>query len=172
MASTDGACPVARVDDLIVTESGNELLVFDTRNDALHHLNPLASIIWRSCDGANDLRRIQAICSERIARAVSEEEVEDGLQKLADQDLMQGTSGGSGTLGQRSSRRKAIKRTTMMGAAIASVTVPLASAHASSGTSACVPAGGACSSVDECCDKRFGCTPPPVRGASPTCGGV
>ena len=155
MASTDGAYPVARVDDLIVTESGNELLVFDTRNDALHHLNPLASIIWRSCDGANDLRRIQAICSERIAREVSEEEVEDGLQKLADQDLMQGTPGGSGTLGLRSSRRKAIKRTTMMGAAIASVTVPLASAHASSGAKVCADFRETCTQTMPCCEGLF-----------------
>ncbi len=127
----DGTCPVAREDDLVVTDSAEEMLVYDERVHALHTLNPLAKAIWRNCDGLHDAQSITAKCSTELAGDVSERDVQDGLRLLADLDLLQGWPETHGPLGTRSSRRKVLKRTTVAGAAIVSVTAPLATAHAS-----------------------------------------
>lgn len=166
----DGTRPLARVDDLVSTEIDGKLLVYDERVHALHTLDPFAMMIWRTCDGFNDVRSIQAICSTELPNSVSERDVEDGLEKLADVDLLQGWLGTWSPAGGRASRRKLLKRTTVAGAAIASVTMPLATAHATGDPVPCVPPGGACSTVADCCQQGTGCgsSHPAVPN---TCGG-
>ncbi|HET8634386.1 MAG TPA: PqqD family protein, partial [Gemmatimonadales bacterium] len=43
--------PAARVTDLIVSKTSNDLLVYDQRTHHIHHLNEAAAAIWRMCDG-------------------------------------------------------------------------------------------------------------------------
>ncbi len=167
----DGLHPTARVDDLVISEMDDELLVYDKRVHGMHHLNPLASSIWRNCDGINDLHTIQAICSVTEAETLSLDDVVAGLNILANLDLMQDWAQVSDGSRERSSRRKILKRTTVAGAAIASVTAPLATAHASNGTPGKVPNGGNCTSAQDCVNPGVGCFPS-VKGATPTCGGI
>lgn len=54
----DLSIPLARRDDLVVTESGDELLVYNLESDHLHHLNPIAAAVWQRCDGHHSVRRL------------------------------------------------------------------------------------------------------------------
>jgi hypothetical protein len=167
----DGTRPLARVEEVVVTEAGDELMVYDKRVHALHTLDPFAKIIWQNCDGSRDVKSIQAICCAELANSVSEQDVEEGLAKLADAGLLQGWQPDRRRATGRTSRRKMLKRTTVAGAAVASVTMPLATAHASSGSLGTVPNGGTCTTAEECVNPGVGCFPP-FRGAQPTCGGI
>ena len=53
--------PVARYQDLVITETGDELLVYDETSHQIHHLNAEAASVWRLCDG---VRSIDAIARD------------------------------------------------------------------------------------------------------------
>ena len=43
--------PIARTEDLVVEEIGDELLVYDKLTNIAHSLNATAARVWRACDG-------------------------------------------------------------------------------------------------------------------------
>jgi hypothetical protein len=45
------AAPLARSEDLVIEETGDELLVYDLRSNRAHCLNAVAAAVWRACDG-------------------------------------------------------------------------------------------------------------------------
>jgi hypothetical protein len=53
--------PLARTDALVVEQLRDETLVYDRRTDVAHCLGPVASRIWRACDGERDFVRLAAI---------------------------------------------------------------------------------------------------------------
>jgi PqqD family protein of HPr-rel-A system len=53
-------------DGLLSEELGDEMLVFDERNGAVHALNPTAAWIFRNIDGQSDVEAI----SRSVARAL------------------------------------------------------------------------------------------------------
>ena len=58
--------PMARTDDLVITRSRDEMLVYDQRAHHIHHLNPVAAAVWHHCDGHTP---IQSISLETGTRA-------------------------------------------------------------------------------------------------------
>jgi hypothetical protein len=53
--------PLARRDDLIIREVGDEVLVYDLRSHRAHCLNRTAALVWRRCDGQTDLADLAAL---------------------------------------------------------------------------------------------------------------
>lgn len=47
--------PTARIDDIIVTDAGDETLVYDLRTHRAHALDRRATRLWRLCDGRRDV---------------------------------------------------------------------------------------------------------------------
>ena len=47
--------PVARLDHLIMTHVGEEVLVYDETTHAIHNLNPTSHAVWTLCDGTRTL---------------------------------------------------------------------------------------------------------------------
>jgi hypothetical protein len=47
-------------DELIVAEIDDELVVYDPATDALHHLNPAASLVFGLCDGTATMKETAA----------------------------------------------------------------------------------------------------------------
>jgi hypothetical protein len=45
--------PVARTENILLTEVDNEVMIYDRENDSCHCLNPVAAQVWRYCDGYN-----------------------------------------------------------------------------------------------------------------------
>lgn len=55
--------PIRR-DGLEIDEAEDGLIIFDPRDDMVHHLNPSAAIIFDLCDGSRDLDAIAALLGE------------------------------------------------------------------------------------------------------------
>ena len=56
--------PLARTDDLVVTEAGADTLVYDMRSHRAHSLDAFCARVWRLCDGVRDLPAIASALDE------------------------------------------------------------------------------------------------------------
>ncbi len=145
--------PGARIEDLVITESGNELLVYDTRTHVIHHLNPTATTIWRLLASQQTLASLQREASVILGLEVSREAAEAALSSLDSLNLLDGHIA-FGAKPANPSRRRFLKRAAAVGVAvpvIASITAP--AAHASGGT-AC---GDTRVTVSECWEDYMSC---------------
>lgn len=112
--------PLARTDELVVEEFGDEFLIYDSRHHRAHSLGATAASVWRASDGATDVETL----SERLD--LSEVEIRHALDELEALDLMfvavdvvqSGESKKSGI-----TRRQMTMRSVKAGAAV--VTAPL-----------------------------------------------
>lgn len=174
--------PRARKDELVVEEIGEELLLFDRRNQRAHSLNPSAAAVWRACDGTLDLHAIAERCNQGA------EVVELALQQLDHCELLLEHSTGrvAGHERRTVSRRAILRRAALTGTAlgvslpmIRSITAPtaaLAVGPSSGGTSSC--AGGAshtlyrsagCSETCQCQSGSCCCLSSGGGGQPPYC---
>lgn len=142
--------PLARSQDLIVEELGDELLVYDESVDRGHCLSPEAARVWRRCDGktpADGLSRQLGLDSDMVARALKELEDCD-LLEAPPELAVDGAAAGS-------TRRELAVKTAKVGAAAAvaplimSIVAPTAEAALS-----CELVGGC---LDNCGGTGSGC---------------
>ena len=67
--------PLARTEQLVVEEIGDEVLIYDRNNDQAHCLSTEAGAVWRACDGSTTVERLGAnlgLDHETVARALEE----------------------------------------------------------------------------------------------------
>ncbi len=124
--------PSIRLDDLVITETRSDMLVYDQRAHALHTLNARATSIWRLADGTRSIDDIARESGETI------EAVEQTISTLASSNLLQEEVASFWQAPQ--SRRRALRKAALVaGPVILSVGVPLAQAAASKcgGTTGC-----------------------------------
>jgi DNA-binding MarR family transcriptional regulator len=70
-----GEAPLARSDDLIVEELGDEVLLYDTKTDRAHSLSPEAARVWRACNGQTPVEQLSSrlgLDQETVDRALAE----------------------------------------------------------------------------------------------------
>ncbi len=79
--------PIARTENLLVQEIGNEILVYDIQNDSSHTLNPIATRVWHHCDGNTTIEEIANQLSNDLDMASSEDVDMRGLVYLILEDL-------------------------------------------------------------------------------------
>lgn len=158
--------PVARIDDLVTTDVGDEVLVFDEISNELHHLNPIASQVWRSLDGTRSPADIAALLDPADATI---ENVTNALGILAQANLLvQGEPWQSFT--QTPLSRRKLTKGAIVTATIVSITAPTAAAASTPGTSICIemnidpPVNGGCSSNVPCCPDSREIVPNCVKG--------
>ncbi len=78
-----------RSDGLEVDEAEDGLVVYDPREDMVHHLNPSASVIFDLCDGSRDAAEIAALLGAVYELASPpREEALAGLRELAERKLI------------------------------------------------------------------------------------
>jgi hypothetical protein len=150
----DNFAPVARFEDLVTTESGNELLVYDTRNSELHHLDELSTLVWRHLDGSHTVSDLVVMAKSESAN-VTDESIRLAIAALGSINLLASDAPAS-LFGESTSRRRFLKRSAVAGVAIpviASITAP-SSAGAVSGNNCVSPADCAIVgvNVNPCCD--------------------
>ena len=109
--------------DLVMSEAAGDLLVYDPTQTQLHHLNALSRQVWRACDGR---RTVGAVARET---GLAEEMVHLAVEQLSSAGLLDQPVEIPET---GSSRRRLLKRAGAVAVpAVVSLTVPFASAHAS-----------------------------------------
>jgi hypothetical protein len=74
-ASLSGEYPLARTEELVVEEVGDEVLVYDQRNNQAHCLSGSAARVWKACDGTTKSEMIGAeleLDPDTMGRALEE----------------------------------------------------------------------------------------------------
>jgi len=146
MTSTVHAVPVARSADLVTTESGTDVLVYDQRTHHIHHLNPTTTAVWHACDGERSVAGITTVTG------APDELVRLALAQLADAELLAGPLAPA-VLPAGQSRRRFLKRAAGAVAVpvLVSVTAPTAAQAASLCGRQCVLLASFCGeSTDNC----------------------
>lgn len=156
MTSLVSSYPIARLQDLVTTETGTDTLIYDTQQHQLHTLSALAVSILRLCDGtrsASDIAEHLGLPSADI------DGVADALLELARADLFEQSDQWKTPSQPNLSRRKLAKRA-LAGVVIISVSAPTAAAATTPATVACIPFGieppvdGGCSKAPCCPGER------------------
>ena len=116
--------PLARSEDLLIEEVGDELLVCDESNNRAHSLNALAASVWAACDGETTTDQlVEKLNSDR-------DSIAHALAELSDSELLEQNGpliiAGNGGM----TRRDLGLRTAKLGAAAAIITVALPVAEA------------------------------------------
>jgi len=142
--------PLARSEDLLIEEVGDELLVCDPDNNRAHSLNAFAARVWHACDG-------ETTADELVTKLDSDREsVAHALAELSDCELLERVGPpivGNGGM----TRRDLGLRTAKIGAAAAviSVALPVAEAAATPTPAACLlytdQDCNNCSNICGCC---------------------
>jgi len=113
--------PLARRNDLVIREVGDEVLVYDLLEHRVHCLNQHAAEVWRRCDGGTSIAEIARLMHGSSGVQASEDLVSSALDQLKMVHLLvEETS--AREPGSDVSRRDAITRIAL-GAAV--VTLPL-----------------------------------------------
>jgi hypothetical protein len=74
-AETSSTKPLARSEDLVVEEVGDDLLVYDLYADKAHSLSAPAARVWQHCDGKTSVEALSAeldMDADAVARALDE----------------------------------------------------------------------------------------------------
>jgi Coenzyme PQQ synthesis protein D (PqqD) len=80
--------PIARNVKLTTKKLGDELVVFDEDNGSVHHLNRVAEIVWRSCDGRTDVAGLARIVGRATGVTDASPAVELALEQLSRRGLL------------------------------------------------------------------------------------
>lgn len=134
--------PLARSEELLVEEVGDEIVVYDTFTHHAHCLSPVAARVWRACDGTSTEAQIA------VAAGLDEGTAQRAFDELGACALLQVPSRGGLT------RREATAKLAKLGTAAA--TAPLISSIAAPS-----PASGQTVNI---LDRCVG--PPDVTGQS------
>jgi hypothetical protein len=81
--------PAARSLGLVVTEAKDGVLVYDRARHATHHLSPLATAIWNSCDGWRTVDDLCRFSKYALGMPINDDSVLEALALLDRADLLE-----------------------------------------------------------------------------------
>jgi len=130
---------LARTEELVVQESGDELLIYDLRINKAICLNQTSATIWQNCDGNTDTREIAAKLAKRHGGLVKEELIMLAIDQLNENGLLEnGAATRNGFAGL--SRREVIRKVGFASAVALPVVMSLVAPPVAFAQS-CVPPG-------------------------------
>ena len=101
--------PKARVSDLVIQNSGSELLIFDLKTNTALSLNETSARIWQSCNGEREAADICSYLEESDGTYVNQEIVLLAIRQLSDSNLLAAKTSDSDK-SKRVSRRKLLRQ--------------------------------------------------------------
>ena len=87
-ARTTPRGPIARYENLVVTEAAGEVLLYETDKHHIHHLNATTAAVWRLCDGIHTVEDLSRLAGEALGSVVDDTTVRLALTKLDDAGLL------------------------------------------------------------------------------------
>ncbi len=81
--------PKARKENLVIQELEGEVLIFDLSTNKAFSLNETSALIWRACDGNNEVSDITALIGKQLNSPVNDDFVWLALDKLKKEDLIE-----------------------------------------------------------------------------------
>jgi len=126
--------PLARPEQFIIEEVGNDVIVYDRTIKKAHSLNPSVAWIWRQCDGKTDIDELSARFERHFNTTDGADFVLAGLEQLKTAGLLEIEGDSlSSEIGPMISRRSALGAGSAIFPLIATVLVPSAAAAKSAG---------------------------------------
>ena len=113
---------VGRISDLCITTRA-DTLVYDKKRHQAHCLNPLASLIWRHCDGQRSVPDLARLAHEQLGVPNDIEIIELGLHGLAQAKLLDIAP--EATAAQRQYTRREVARRLGVAAAAGLILLPV-----------------------------------------------
>ena len=164
--------PVARTDEIMVIDVGDETLVYDLARHRAHSLNAVARLVWQLCDGRTTADHMAIAVAETTGAPVDADVVWYALRRLNGAQLLAGPLRPY-PITPAVTRRDLIRRATAAGLglmalpAIATIIAP----STLQAQATCLPAGAACSrSVGLRCCPGLTCRGLPIGADLGTCG--
>lgn len=146
----------------VVRHLDNEVVVYDTRTDKAHLLNPTSSAVWESWSPEASLATVASDVAEQLGVPVSVELVEATLDELAVAGLIERPSAVSEMPGI--SRRSLLKK-----AGIAAVLLPAVTTILAPTPAAASHTGGLCAQQNQPCDTNSHCCSNTCTGNTCVC---
>ena len=101
--------PKARVSNLVIQNSGNNLLIFDLKTSTALSLNETSARIWQSCNGKREAADICSYLEESDGVYVDQDLVLLAIRQLSNSNLLAAKTPDSGN-SERVSRRKLLRQ--------------------------------------------------------------
>ena len=166
--------PLARVEDIVVTDAGFDTLVYDLRTHRAHSLDAYSASVWRLCDGSRDAAAIGAALPTDSSHADDGTPIDDALRtsvveytiaRLASAGLLEQEPPSTPRLSRRELlRRGAAAGLTLAVPAVLSVVAPSTLQSQASGCRNRI-----CFSDADCCALNPKCTTKPFDNKAGTC---
>ncbi len=150
------AMPIARRHGLVIQELPGEVLVYDLDRDRAHCLNETAAFVWQRCDGHNTTAQIARRLGKQFACTVDENIVWLALDQLGRNRLLEQQP--TPPPASSGMNRRAMVRALGLAAVVAVPVVTSIVAPTPTQAATCVPTGGTCTIVAECCAGNSQCT--------------
>ena len=99
---------LARTDDLVVQESGNDLLIYDLKKNKAYSLNQTSALVWQFCDGNNTVAEISDKLTRKLGTDITEDFVWLALDQFSRDELLESDEAIANHF-SRTSRRAIIK---------------------------------------------------------------
>ena len=131
--------PAARSDGLIMTESGDELLVYDEQRHHIHQLNQTSAVVWQLCDGRRTVPDLVDCATTELRCPVDEATIRLALVKLEDANLLSAPLD-SHLREATQTRRGFLRRAAIAGAAGVPTVVSISTPSAAVAASGCLGA--------------------------------
>lgn len=148
MLRADAKKPVARSDDLLVEQVGDETVVYDLETKQAHCLKPLASFVFARSDGQTAIKELVSLANEQFGTPISVEQLADTVDELESAGLLQRPP----VLVQTGiSRRDMVRKVAFAGATATVAGTMVTTIGAPTALAACSNQGAGCS-----CDPTTG----------------
>ena len=121
MNQRDEPHPKSRQDGLLIDHVRDETIVYDQERQEAHSLNRAASIVWSNSDGTRSVHDLAALLGTELGIETSDSVVEYAIDELTRVNLLENGPEG----GEPVSRRDAVRRMSLAGAAAIALPVIL-----------------------------------------------
>jgi hypothetical protein len=121
MKSNKGVFWLARTDDLIVEQVGNDVLLYDKKSRQAYCLNQTSAGVWRSCDGETSIADISLRLGQQTKLPIDEDVVRFALRALEKNGLV--TAPAAVALPVNIGRRELVRKLGIAAAAVPLVTM-------------------------------------------------
>jgi hypothetical protein len=88
MELTETKNPIAKTDNLVIQELGNETLVYDLDSNKAYNLNETSSFVWQNCDGKKGIADLAFALQKKANQPIKQEVVWFALNELKKEGLV------------------------------------------------------------------------------------
>lgn len=153
--------PLARKNDIVIQEFGNEILIYDLKSNKAYNLNETSALIWQLSNGDNTICEIAGNITKRLNSSINEEFVWLALEQLRKENLIENKTEIS-SLYQGISRREIIRRVGLASMVALPLVSSLVAPTAVSAASTCAIGTCRCPNITDNCAGNA--TSPPIAG--------